>query len=143
MVFGVLWTVIGAELVVRSVMGMTNDFSLDPWLVGITIAALGTTFPDIAASYHAARRGFGDLALGEGIGANIVTVLLTLGLMGIIKPFGFGISHVLPLIAVLNLSTFLVLIFMTRGMRISQLGGWALMSTYSGMVLAVVLVGTL
>lgn len=108
-----------------------------------SLLRLGTTFPDIAASYHAARRGFGDLALGEGIGANIVTVLLTLGLMGIIKPFGFGISHVLPLIAVLNLSTFLVLIFMTRGMRISQLGGWALMSTYSGMVLAVVLVGTL
>lgn len=140
LVFGILWTVMGAEFVVRSIMRMTDDFSLDPWLVGITIAALGTTLPDIAASYHAARRGFGDLALGEGIGANIVTVLLTLGLMGIIKPLEFDVSNILPLIVVLNLSTVLVLVFMTRGMRISQVGGVVLMSTYFGMVLAVIMV---
>jgi cation:H+ antiporter len=139
LVFGILWTVMGAEFVVRSIMGMTDDFGLDPWLVGITIAALGTTLPDIAASYHAARRGFGDLALGEGIGANIVTVLLTLGLMGIIRPLQFDVSNVLPLIVVLNLSTVLVLVFMTMKMRISQVGGIVLMSTYFGMVLSVVM----
>jgi len=139
LLFGILWTVMGAEFVVRSIMKMTNDFSLDPWLVGITIAALGTTLPDIAASYHAAKRGFGDLALGEGIGANIVTVLLTLGLMGIIRPMGFDTSSILPIIIVLNLSTFLVLVFMTKGMRISQLGGIVLMSTYLAMVLSTIM----
>ena len=143
LIFGVMWTVMGAEFVVRSIMKMTNDFDLDPWLVGITIAALGTTLPDIAASYHAARRGFGDLALGEGIGANIVTVLLTLGLMGIMKPIDFDISKVLPLIIVLNLATVLVLVFMTRGMKITQLGGVVLVSTYFGMVLSLVLLSVL
>lgn len=126
LVFGVLWTVMGAEFVVRGVMHVTDSFHLDPWLIGITVAALGTTLPDIAASYHAARRGYGDLALGEGIGANIVTSLLTLGLMGIIRPFSFGTEEVLPILAVLNLSTFLVLVFMLRGMRISQLSGYVL-----------------
>ncbi len=118
---------------------MTNDFGLDPWLIGITIVALGTTLPDIAASYHAAKRGFGDLALGEGIGANIVTSLLTLGLMGILQPFEFGASQVLPLILVANLTTFLVLVFMIKNMRISQTGGIVLLSVYFGMVLSVVL----
>lgn len=139
LLFGILWTVMGAEFVVRGIMHVTNDFQLNPWLVGITLVALGTTLPDIAASYHAARRGFGDLALGEGIGANIVTALLTLGLMGIFRPFEFSKSDLIPIIAVLNLSTFLVLVFMLRGMRISQLGGVVLISTYFGMVLAVVL----
>ncbi len=143
LVFGVLWTVMGAEFVVRSIMGMTDNFGMDPWLVGITIAALGTTLPDIAASYHAAKRGFGDLALGEGIGANIVTVLLTLGLMGIIRPMEFEVSRIIPLVAVLNLSTALVLIFMTKGMKIGQVGGIILMSTYFGMVLSVVLLSVL
>ena len=140
LVFGILWTVMGAELVVRSIMNVTNDFNLNPWLIGITLVALGTTLPDIAASYHAARRGFGDLALGEGIGANIVTALLTLGLMGIFKPFEFAKADILPIVVVLNLSTFLVLAFMLRGMRISQMGGVVLISTYFGMVLSVVLV---
>lgn len=139
LIFGILWTVMGAELVVRSILRMTGDFGLDPWLVGITMVALGTTLPDIAASYHAAKRGFGDLALGEGIGANIVTMLLTLGMMGIINPFEFGTQQVLPLLLVLNLSTFLVLAFMIKNMRITQVGGIALLSVYFGMVLSVVL----
>jgi cation:H+ antiporter len=138
LVLGILWTVLGAELVVRGILRMTSDFSLDPWLVGITLVALGTTLPDIAASYHAGRRGYGDLALGEGIGASIVTMLLTLGLMGIVKPFDFGSAEILPMILVLNLSTFLLLLFMIRGMKISQLGGVVLLSTYFGMVLSVV-----
>jgi cation:H+ antiporter len=139
LVFGILWTVMGAEFVVRGIMKMTGDFDLDPWLVGVTIAALGTTLPDIAASYHAARRGFGDLALGEGIGANIVTVLLTLGLMGIVRPMSFDLDEIIPILAVLNLSTFLVLVFMLRGKRISQMGGYVLLGTYFGMVLTVLL----
>lgn len=139
LVFGILWTVMGAELVVRSIMKVTDDFGLQPWLMGITVVALGTTLPDIAASYHAAKRGFGDLALGEGIGANIVTVLLTLGLMGLIRPFSFELSFVLPLLAIMNLSTFLVLFSMVRKMRIGQLGGITLVSTYFAMVLSIVL----
>jgi cation:H+ antiporter len=139
LVFGILWTVMGAEFVVRGALTMTEDFGIDPWLLGISVVAIGTTLPDIAASYHAARRGYADLALGEGIGASIVTVLLTLGLMGIAKPFEFGQAQILPLIIVLNLSTFLVLVFMLKGMRITQLGGVVLMSTYFGMVLSVAL----
>ena len=139
LLFGILWTVMGAELVVRSILKMTDEFQLDPWLMGVTLVALGTTLPDIAAAYHAAKRGFGDLALGEGIGANIVTSLLTLGLMGLINPFDFSSANVLPLLLVMNLSTFLVLVFMIKNMRISQVGGIALVSIYFGMVLSVLL----
>ena len=139
LVFGIIWTVMGAELVVRGILRMTDDFGIDPWLMGITVVALGTTLPDIAASYHAAKRGFGDLALGEGIGASIVTMLLTLGLIGILNPFSFDSSSILPIIAVLNLSTFLVLFFMLKSMKITQTGGIVLMGTYFGMVLSIVL----
>lgn len=139
LIIGVLWTVMGAELAVRSIMNMTSDFHLDPWLVGITIVALGTTLPDIAASYHAVKRGFGDLALGEGIGANIVSLLLTLGLMGIISPFSFDSKMVIPILVVLNLSTFMMMVFMVKGMKITQLNGILLMGTYFGLVLATIM----
>jgi cation:H+ antiporter len=142
LIFGVLWTVIGAEMAVRGILHITGDFGLDEWLMGISVVAIGTSLPDIAASYHAAKRGLGDLALGEGIGASIVTVLLTLGIMGILYPVEFSsiqMTEIMPIIIVLNLATFLVLLFMLKGMRISQIGGIALMSTYFAMVLTVVL----
>lgn len=139
LIFGVLWTVMGAELVVRGILKVTDDFGVDPWLMGVSVVAVGTTLPDIAAAYHAAKRGFGDLALGEGIGASIVTMLLTLGLIGILNPFEFALDEVLPTIVVLNLSTFLVLLFMVRGTKISQVGGIVLIATYFAMVLSIAL----
>jgi Ca2+/Na+ antiporter len=59
--------------------------------------------------------------------------------MGIIQPFGFSIPNVMPIIAVLNLGTFLMLVFMVKGMRVSQLGGVVLLSTYFGMVASIIL----
>lgn len=140
LIFGIIWTIAGAEIAVRSILGLTSDFNLDPWLIGITVVAFGTTLPDIAASYHAARRGFGDLALGEGIGANIVSILLTLGLMGIIQPFTFDRTMVLPMLAVLNLSTFMMIVFMVKGMKITQLKGLVLISTYFALVLSMLFI---
>ena len=139
LVFGILWTVLGAEFVVRSIMGIADGFSVDPWLMGITVAAIGTTLPDIAAAVHAAKRGYSDLALGEGIGAAIVTVLLTLGMIGIISPMAVDFSDVMPILAVLNLATFLVLAFTLRTRGISQVGGYILISTYLAMVLCIIL----
>ena len=139
LVIGILWTVMGAEFVVRSTLEITESFGLNEWLVGVTLVAIGTTLPDIAAAYHAVRQGYADLALGEGLGANIVTVLLTLGLMGIIQPFEFDAGPVLPVLVVMNLTTFCVLLFMAKNMRISQLGGIVLVSSYFGMVLSVLL----
>ncbi len=141
LVFGILWTVLGAEFVVRSIMGITDGFAVDPWLMGITVAAIGTTLPDMAAALHAAKRGYPDLALGEGIGASIVTVLLTLGLIGLISPMETDTSQVMPILAVLNFATFLVLVFMLKTKGISQVGGYVLMSTYFGMVLSIILLG--
>jgi len=63
--------------------------------------------------------------------------------MGIVRPFEFEVSGILPILAVLNLSTFLVLLFMLRKMRISQTSGYILMSTYFGLVLSILLVNVL
>jgi hypothetical protein len=59
--------------------------------------------------------------------------------MGIIQPFGFSIPNVMPIIIVLNLGTFLMLVFMVKGMKVSQLGGVVLLSTYFGMVTSILL----
>ena len=91
--FGALWTVMGAQFIVQGAMKLSESLSIDPWIMGITVVAFGSSLPDIAASYHASKRGYSDLALGEGIGANIVTLLLTLGVMGLISQMSFKIGR--------------------------------------------------
>ena len=130
--FGVLWTVMGAQFIVQGAVQLSRpeQLGIDPWLLAITVVAFGTSLPDIAASYHASKKGYSDLALGEGIGANIVTLLLTLGIMGLMLPMTYDVVRMLPMIISVVVSAFLILIFMLSGRRMGKRTGIVLMSVY-------------
>lgn len=128
--FGVVWSIIGAQLVVRSSIVLSGLFHLNPWILGITVVAVGTSLPDIAASFHASRNGFSDLALGEGIGANIFTTLLTLGLMGVTRPLSYSLALILPMILSMNFVTVLLLFLMVRRWRVGRTDGVVLLACY-------------
>jgi len=141
LVFGILWTVMGAQFVVRSSIELSRILGISQWMMGITIVALGTSLPDIAASFHATKKGYSDLALGEGIGANIVTTLLTLGSMGILRPTTYTLSVTLPMIVSMNIITFLLLFLMMYNgkWKITRKGGILLLSIYFVTILLYIL----
>ncbi len=134
LVFGVLWSVMGAEFLVQGAIGLSQSIGLSPWILGITVVALATSLPDIAASYHATRQGYTDLVLGEGIGAAVVTTLLTLGMIGLVSPGGYSLPVVAPVLAAMVLSSFLLLGLMLGGWRITSRSGAVLMASYFAMV---------
>ena len=135
LIFGVLWSVLGAEFLVQGAIGLSQSSGLSPWLLGITVVALATSLPDIAAAFHASREGFTDLVLGEGIGAAVVTTLLTLGMIGIVSPGSHSLATLLPVLLAMVLSSFLLLALMLGEWRISSRSGVVLMASYFGMVL--------
>ncbi len=132
--FGVAWAVMGAQFLVLGAVGVSTSLGISGWLVGITVVAIGTSLPDIAAAYHATRRGYSDLALGEGVGACVVTALLTLGLIGLLRPVSYSVALIVPVIAVLVAASYLLLAFMLGGWRLSRRAGFALIASYVVMV---------
>ncbi len=134
LVFGVLWSVMGAEFLVQGAIGLSQASGLSPWILGITVVALATSLPDIAAAFHASREGFTDLVLGEGIGAAVVTTLLTLGMIGIVNPGPHSVTMLLPVLVAMVLSSFLLLALMLGEWRISSRSGAVLVASYFGMV---------
>lgn len=134
LVFGILWAVMGAQFLVQGAIGLSAAAGLSPWFVGITLVALGTSLPDIAAAYHATRRGYTDLVLGEGIGASVVTTLLTLGVIGIIRPATHSVELLLPVVGAMVFTSFLLLALMLGGWRITSRSGAVLASSYFAMV---------
>ncbi|MCI4371199.1 MAG: sodium:calcium antiporter [Thermoplasmata archaeon] len=139
LVFGVLWSVMGAQFLVQGAIGLSAAAGLNPWFVGITLVALGTSLPDIAAGYHATRLGYTDLVLGEGIGASVVTTLLTLGMIGIIRPAAHSVDLLLPVVGAMVFTSFLLLALLLGGWRITSRAGAVLTSSYFAMVLVNVL----
>jgi len=134
LVFGVLWAVMGAQFLVQGAIGLSAAAGLSPWFVGITLVALGTSLPDIAAAWHATRRGYTDLVLGEGIGASVVTTLLTLGVIGIIRPATHSVALLLPVVGAMVFTSFLLLALLLGGWRITSRSGAVLASSYFAMV---------
>ena len=134
LVFGILWSVMGAQFLVQGAIGLSNAMGLNPWFIGITVVALGTSLPDIAAAWHATRLGYTDLVLGEGIGASVVTTLLTLGMIGILRPASHSVELLLPVVGAMVFTAFLLLALMQGGWRITSRSGAVLASSYFAMV---------
>src|SRR2546422_576165 len=134
LVFGILWSVMGAQFLVQGAIGLSNAMGLNPWFIGITVVALGTSLPDIAAAWHATRLGYTDLVLREGIGASVVTTLLTLGMIGILRPASHSVELLLPVVGAMVFTSFLLLALILGGWRITSRSGAVLTSSYFAMV---------
>ena len=132
--FGVIWAVMGAQFIVIGAIQLAANAGISEWILGITVVAFGTSLPDIAAAYHATRKGYSDLALGEGLGACVVTALLTLGIMGILCPTSYSVLMIVPALIVLTATSFLLLVFMLGGWSVSRRAGIVLIAAYVVMV---------
>jgi len=82
---GARWLVDGASTIAR-LLGMSE------LLIGLTIVALGTSLPEVAASVLASWRGERDIAVGNVIGSNLFNILCVLGLAAAVSPQGVAVS---------------------------------------------------
>jgi len=120
---------VGAELFTAGLISIAGQAGISEMLIGITIGALGLSLPTLAAAVQAVRKGYAELAVSETIGSNIVTLLMTLGVMAIVQPFSVdsitaGITA--PALLVVTVTFF---IFTMRG-TISRRAGIVLVGMY-------------
>ena len=94
----------GAEMVVSGGKTLAMQAGISEGVVGLTIVAIGTSLPEIAAVIASQLKGRTDIALGNVLGSNIFNIGLILGLAGLIKPLpmgdGIGATSLLFLTAV-------------------------------------------
>jgi len=86
LLLGLLLLTGGAEVLVRGAVGISYRFGLSPLVVGLTVVAFGTSFPEAAVSVGSAVSGRGSLALGNAVGSNIFNVLFILGASAVVAP---------------------------------------------------------
>ena len=91
---GALAIYAGAELMVRSAIGICDFFGVTQTAIGLTIVALSTSLPELAASVMAARKKAMGLSVGTIVGSNIFNILMVLGVAGTLAPI--SLTDVLP-----------------------------------------------
>ncbi|MFQ3236311.1 MAG: cation:H+ antiporter [Paraglaciecola sp.] len=87
----IIWLLVGlvllplsAHFMVDSAVIIARHFGLSDLVIGLTIIAIGTSLPELAASVAGVLKGEDDLALGNIIGSNIFNVLAVMAMPGLI-----------------------------------------------------------
>jgi cation:H+ antiporter len=80
---------VGADLIVRGGAALASHLGVRPIVIGLTVVALGTSLPELAVGIDAVRQGSPGLAVGNIVGANLVSILFILGLSALIRPIAF------------------------------------------------------
>ena len=91
MIFGgLLGLYFGGRWIVDGAIIFANSFGLSEELIGLTIVAIGTSLPELAASAVAAYKKHTDIAVGTVIGSNIFNLFWVLGLSSVINPIVYN-----------------------------------------------------
>jgi cation:H+ antiporter len=83
---GVVFLIIGAELLVRGASRLAAAIGISPLVVGLTVVAYGTSAPELAVSVQAGLAGKTDIAVANVVGSNIFNILFILGACAAMKP---------------------------------------------------------
>src|SRR5690554_6664576 len=86
LVIGLVLLVLSSRVLVWGAVEIATSLGVDELIIGLTIVALGTSLPELAAAIVAIRRSEHDLALGNLIGSNLFNTLAVVGLAGAIRP---------------------------------------------------------
>ncbi|MEZ8769548.1 calcium/sodium antiporter [Vibrio alginolyticus] len=89
----IMWVVIGlillplaASMLVDNAVIIAKHFGMSDLVIGLTIIAIGTSLPELAASLAGVLKGEDDMAVGNIIGSNVFNILAVMGIPGIINP---------------------------------------------------------
>jgi cation:H+ antiporter len=84
--------VLGATWLVDSAVAIARALQMSEAVIGLTIVAAGTSFPEMATSVVAALRGERDIAVGNVVGSGVFNLLGILGFAAVVTPGGLSVA---------------------------------------------------
>ena len=129
LVLGLIVLIIGARLIVWGAANIASELGVSDLVIGLTVVAVGTSLPELAASVTSVLKEEPDIAIGNVIGSNMFNLLPVLGLPGLIAPGAVPSEAFSRDYVVMSLMSvaLLIMAFATRSpSRIGRLEGGAL-----------------
>ncbi|MFT7108674.1 MAG: cation:H+ antiporter [Psychrobacter glaciei] len=84
LVVGLIALMFSAQILVWGAVEVARNFGISELIIGLTIIAIGTSLPELAASVASALKGHHDIAIGNVVGSNIFNLLAVMPIPGLI-----------------------------------------------------------
>ena len=132
-ILGIIMLILGANWMVEGATGIARKLGVSEWFIGVSIVALGTSLPELISSLIAAKKGHGEMAIGNVFGSNIFNILMVIGTTSLVQPLSIGEEIYTDLIYTTAL-TCLLLLLIGMGNVISKRDGIILIVCYGAYV---------
>lgn len=112
LLIGFALLVFSGRILIRSSVSIAHRLKLSPFVIGLTIVAIGTSAPELMVSLTGAVKGHTDLAIYNVIGSNISNILLVLAVTVLILPITVNSKTFWPNWSVMFLFSLFVFLFL-------------------------------
>jgi cation:H+ antiporter len=128
----------GSNVFIRAAVDVARYLGVPELVIGLTLAAVGTSLPELASCLAALRHRQSDLLVGNIIGSNLFNILMVLGCGAVARPYTLSpdlLTRDLPVM--FGFSALLVPI-LAMGHKLNRLHGLLFLAAYSGYVILLV-----
>ncbi|MBT8489238.1 MAG: sodium:calcium antiporter [Gemmatimonadetes bacterium] len=135
LVVGIGLVIAGVDGLLRVAIGLGDALGTPSFLWGATVVAAATSVPDAIISLRGARRGDGDLSIGNVLGSNVFDLLVAIP-AGVLIAGAAVVDYrvAAPLMAFLTLATVVLFTFLRTSLELSRAEGWVLLTLYAAFV---------
>jgi cation:H+ antiporter len=131
---GLILLIVSSRILVWGAVDIAQALGVSDLIIGLTIIALGTSLPELAASVIAARKGEHDIAIGNVVGSNMFNLLAVIGIAGVIAPMQSVAAEVLsrdwPTMMAMTIALFVMAYGFRGAGRINRVEGLLLLASY-------------
>lgn len=134
LILGLLILLLSSRLVVWGAVSVARALEVSDLVIGLTIVAVGTSLPELAASVASVLKNEPDLALGNVLGSNIFNLLPVLAIPALVAPGPVEpgvLVRDLPVMMLLGLALFLMASGFRRPGRVNRLEGAVLLAAFA------------
>lgn len=131
---GLIVLVLSSKLLVWGAVNIARDLGISDLVIGLTIIAIGTSLPELAASVMSALKGEDDMAVGNIIGSNMFNLLAVLALPGLIAPSILEpavLQRDFPVVVALTIALFMMAYGFKGPGRINRIEGGVLLAGFA------------
>ncbi len=101
---------LSAKYTIQSIIAISEAFNIGSEIIALTVVAFGTSLPELAVTYSAAKSGNGGIVVGNVLGSNIFNTFAVMGIPGLIHDLPFPATLVSPGLVIMIVATALFLV---------------------------------
>lgn len=128
-VIGLGLLIAAGRFIVAGATGIASALGIEPFVIGATVVAIGTSVPELATTIIAKLRGHDEVGLGTILGSNIFNGLFIIAVAALIYPIRIAVDEIMTVLLFGVLVV--VMILPARSGNLSPMRGWLLLAVYA------------